>query len=50
MKARLFVTMAAAALVLASCSKDENGIDEIQNGEIRLTSGVAVQKIGRAHV
>lgn len=35
--------MAAAALVLASCSKDENGIDEIQNGEIRLTSGVAVQ-------
>lgn len=43
MKTRLLLTMAAAALVLASCDNDENETDEVQNSEIRLSSGVAVQ-------
>ncbi len=42
MKARLFVTMVAATLLLAGCSNDENEMDN-WNGEIRLTSGVTVQ-------
>lgn len=43
MKTNLFVTMAAAALILAGCANDENGID---NGavKLRLTSGVEVQQ------
>ena len=43
MKTRLFITMAAATMILAGCSNDENGMD---NGpvELRLTSGVTVQQ------
>ena len=43
MKKGLFITMAAATLILAGCSNDEN---EMSNGlvELRLTSGVEVQQ------
>ncbi|WP_455664601.1 fimbrillin family protein [Phocaeicola sp.] len=43
MKKGLFITMAAATLLLAGCSNDEN---EMSNGpvELRLTSGVEVQQ------
>lgn len=43
MKTNFFVTMAAAALILAGCTNDENGTD---NGavKLRLTSGVEVQQ------
>jgi len=43
MKAKLFMTMAAAAMILAGCSNDENEVTDNWNGEIRLTSGVTVQ-------
>lgn len=45
MKTRLFLAIAAAALIAASCSNDENDatIDN-WNGEIRLSSGVTVQQ------
>lgn len=42
MKTRLFMTMAAATLILAACSNDENEMDN-WNGEIRLSSGLDVQ-------
>ena len=42
MKTRLFMTMAAATLLLAGCSNDENELDN-WNGEIRLSSGLVVQ-------
>lgn len=42
MKTRLFVSMAAAALILAGCANDENEMDN-WNGEIRLSSGLVVQ-------
>lgn len=44
MKTRLFMTMAAATLILAGCSNDEN--ETVNNGpvELRLTSGVTVQQ------
>lgn len=42
MNTRLFVTMAAATLVFAGCSNDENEPDN-WNGEIRLTNGIEVQ-------
>ena len=43
MKAKLFVTMAAATMILAGCSNDENEPVDNWNGEIRLTSGVTTQ-------
>lgn len=43
MKTNLFVTMAAAALILAGCTNDENGTDN-EPVKIRLTSGVEVQQ------
>ncbi|WP_288153540.1 fimbrillin family protein [Phocaeicola sartorii] len=44
MKAKLFMTMAAATMILAGCSNDENEITDNWNGEIRLSSGVTVQQ------
>lgn len=43
MKAKLFMTMAAATMILAGCSNDENEVTDSWNGEIRLTSGVTAQ-------
>ncbi|MBO5508540.1 MAG: fimbrillin family protein [Bacteroides sp.] len=43
MKAKLFMTMTAAMMILAGCSNDENEITDNWNGEIRLTSGVTAQ-------
>lgn len=43
MKARLFVTIAAATLLLAGCSNDENEGTDNWNGEIHLSSGVTMQ-------
>lgn len=43
MKAKLFVTMAAATMILAGCSNDENEPVDNWNGEIRLSSGVTTQ-------
>ncbi len=43
MKAKLFMTMAAATMILAGCNNDENEITDNWNGEIRLTSGVTAQ-------
>lgn len=43
MKAKLFMTMAAATMILAGCSNDENEPVDNWNGEIRLTSGVTTQ-------
>lgn len=43
MKAKLFMTMAAATMILAGCSNDENEPVDNWNGEIHLTSGVTVQ-------
>lgn len=42
MKTKYFMTMAAASLIFAACSNDENEMDN-WNGEIRLTSGIEVQ-------
>lgn len=36
--------MAAAMMILAGCSNDENEITDNWNGEIRLSSGVTVQQ------
>lgn len=36
--------MAAATMILAGCSNDENEITDNWNGEIRLSSGVSVQQ------
>lgn len=47
MKTRFFMTMAVAMLVFAACSNDENEMDN-WNGEIRLSSGLDVQKVTRA--
>ena len=44
MKAKLFMTMVAATMILAGCSNDENEITDNWNGEIRLSSGVTVQQ------
>ena len=44
MKAKLVMTMAAAMMILAGCSNDENEITDNWNGEIRLSSGVTVQQ------
>lgn len=43
MKAKLFMTMAAATMILAGCSNDENEPADNWNGEIRLSSGVTAQ-------
>ena len=44
MKTRLFLTLAAATMILAGCSNDENEEIDNWNGEIRLSSGVTVQQ------
>lgn len=44
MKAKLFMTIAAATMILAGCGNDENEITDNWNGEIRLSSGVTVQQ------
>ena len=43
MKTKLFMTMAAATMILAGCSNDENEPVDNWNGEIRLSSGVTTQ-------
>lgn len=43
MKAKLLMTMAAATMILAGCSNDENEPADNWNGEIRLSSGVTAQ-------
>ena len=43
MKAKLWMTMAAATMILAGCGNDENEPADNWNGEIRLTSGITVQ-------
>lgn len=43
MKQKFLMTMAAATMILAGCSNDENETIDNWNGEIRLTSGVTVQ-------
>ena len=48
MKAKLFMATAAAALILAGCSNDENEPADNWNGEIRLSSGVAAQQVTRS--
>lgn len=47
MKTTLFVTMAAAAMIMAGCSSDEIEVDN-WNGEIRLSSGLEVQQLTRS--
>lgn len=44
MKAKLFMTIAAATMILAGCGNDENEELDNWNGEIRLSSGVTVQQ------
>lgn len=44
MKTKLFLTLAAAAIVLAGCNKDDNEVVDNWNGEIRLSSGVSLQQ------
>lgn len=44
MKAKLLMTIAAATMILAGCSNDENEMTDHWNGEIRLSSGVSVQQ------
>lgn len=46
MKTKFMMMMAAAAMVLTSCSNDEE--TDNWNGEIRLSSGLAVQQVTRA--
>lgn len=48
MKAKLFMTMAAATLMLAGCGNDENEPADNWNGEIRLSSGLDVQQVTRS--
>lgn len=43
MKAKLFMTMVAATMILAGCSNDENERGDNWNGEIRLSSEVTTQ-------
>ena len=43
MKTKVVMIMAAAALVMAGCSNDENEVADNRNSEIRLSSGVSVQ-------
>jgi len=45
MKTRFFMTMAAAALVLAACNSEET---DTWAGEIRLSSGVETQQVTRS--
>lgn len=42
------MSMAAAAMILAGCSNDENEAIDNWNGEIRLSSGLAVQQVTRS--
>lgn len=48
MKTKLFITMAAATLMLAGCGNDENEPADNWNGEIRLSSGLDVQQLTRS--
>ena len=43
MEKKLFLTMAAAAFMLASCGNEENEVKESWNGEIRLSSSIEAQ-------
>lgn len=44
MRTRILVSVATAALLFASCGNEENEVMDNWNGEIRLSSGVAVQQ------
>lgn len=43
MEKKLFLTMVAAAFMLASCGNEENEVKESWNGEIRLSSSIEAQ-------
>ena len=48
MRTRFFMSMAAAAMILAGCSNEENEAVDNWNGEIRLSSGLVVQQVTRS--
>lgn len=48
MEKKLFLTMVAAAFMLASCGNEENEVKESWNGEIRLSSSIRGANTRRA--